>query len=465
MTLPQLWALVAVVLPMVVVVGYLSTVDLAYHIRAGDFMLSSQSLLRTDTFSFTSNGSSWLNQQWGAQIVLSLVFKGLGWAGLALVHAALVGTIFVFVYLACRAKGAPARISAWVSLAAFAASLVNLSLRPQLLGMALFALTLWLVVDRKGHPGRFLAIPVAVVVWANVHGSFFLGPLLVLLAWVEDRHEGRLATRTLLVGAASVAATLVNPFGPRVWSYVSSLSRNSDITAHVTEWQAPSIRGPGGALFFLSVAAVATLLARREGLVPWTTIIWLGAFFLIALTAIRGTAWWAMAAAPAVVGLVGNRRSRRRDLPASALNTAIAFLLVIPGLALFPWSLVGTPADSPGKRVPGAPVGLTMEIRRVAEPGDRIFNAQVWGSWFEFALPSNPVFVDSRIELFSHAIWKQYRAVSNGRQGWQAILDRWRVRVVAISPGQQEGLIPLIRRDRGWTLVYEDDYGLIFLRR
>lgn len=467
MTLPQLWALVAVFLPMVVVVGYLAAIDLAYHLRAGDFMLDTHSLLRTDTFSFTAGGTSWVNQQWGAQVVLTLVFKGLGWAGLALAHAALVGTIFLLVYLSCRAKGVAARISAWVSLGAFAAALVNLSLRPQLLGMALFALTLWLVVSRKVHPRSFLALPIVVVLWANVHGSFFLGPLLVALAWLEDRHErSAWAKRTFLVGAASLLATLVNPFGPRVWSYVISLARNSDITSHVVEWQAPSVRGPGGALFFLSVGAVGILLARKEKRAAWPTIVWLGVFFLIGLTAIRSTAWWAIAAAPIVAGLLKSQRARSyKELPASILNTAIAVLLVIPSLGFFPWSLVGAPSDSPGKRVSGAPVGVTRELERVLSPGDRIFNAQIWGSFFELALPSNPVFVDSRIELFSHSIWEQYRSISNGQQGWQGLLDRWRVRVIVVSHGQQAHLIPLVRRDPGWKLVYEDDDGLIFIRR
>jgi len=36
---------------------------------------------------------------------------------------------------------------------------------------------------------------------------------------------------------------------------------------------------------------------------------------------------------------------------------------------------------------------------------------------------------------------------------------------VVISPGQQQFLIPLIRRDPGWHLIYEDEDGLIFLRR
>jgi hypothetical protein len=466
MTLPQVWAAISCALPMMVVLGSLGAIDLAYHLRAGDLMIRTHSFLRSDPLSFTAGGGSWVDQQWGAQLLLAWVFKGLGWGGLALAHGLLVGAIFAFVYLACRAAGSPARISAWTSLAAFVAAFVNLSLRPQLLGMALFAVTLWLVVGRTSHPGRLVAVPAIVAIWANVHGSFFLGPLLIALAWVEDvsRNDPR-ARRTLLLGVASAAATLLNPFGPRVWSYVIKLSTNSDITAHVQEWQPPTLRGPGGTLFFLSVAVVAVLLARTEQRVPWPRILWLGAFFVIGLTAGRSTAWWALGAAPLIANLLGDRVRIRKELPASTLNSAIAFLLVVPCVLLFPWSFVGTQAGAPGSRVANAPAAISSELHKVLRPGDRIFNAQIWGSWFEFAIPDNPVFVDSRIEVFSHSIWRQYMAVSGGRQGWQAILDRWRVRAVAISPEQQAGLIPLIRRDPTWDLVYMDKDGLIFLRR
>ena len=63
-----------------------------------------------------------------------------------------------------------------------------------------------------------------------------------------------------------------------------------------------------------------------------------------------------------------------------------------------------------------------------------MFNAQIWGSWFELVLPRNPVFVDSRIEVFPASVWGDYLAVSSGRQGWQRILQRWRVRAVPVPP-------------------------------
>ena len=53
MSLPQLWAFVAVVLPMVALHGALGTIDLAYHVRAGDIMLHTHELVRHDVFTFT----------------------------------------------------------------------------------------------------------------------------------------------------------------------------------------------------------------------------------------------------------------------------------------------------------------------------------------------------------------------------------------------------------------------------
>jgi len=136
------------------------------------------------------------------------------------------------------------------------------------------------------------------------------------------------------------------------------------------------------------------------------------------------------------------------------------------GVALaFPWSLVGKPSDAPGSRVTHAPPGITADLQRVLRPGERVFNAQEWGSWFEFALPRNPSFVDSRIEIFPDSVWRDYNNVSAGKQGWQAILNRWNVGAVVLSRTQQPSLIPFISRDPGWRLQYRNSDGLVFVRR
>jgi hypothetical protein len=467
MSLPQLWAFVAVALPIIALHGALGTIDLAYHVRTGDIMLHTHGLVRHDLYTFTVPGTPWLDQQWGAQLLFAVIYRALGWPGLAFTQILLGGLTVLFVYLACRAAGPPPRVAAGVTLGAFAVAWTSLTLRPQLLAAVLFAVSLWLVVGRRLHPRRLLWMPVVVAFWANIHGSFFLGPVILGLAAFQDLYEHRPQARQVIrVAAVSLLATLVNPFGARVWSYAYGIARNPFISKLVTEWQPPSIRHPDDAIFFVSVAALVYLLARRGRPTPWPALAWLGLFFAMALTASRNTMWWGLAAAPVLAGLFGESgHPPHEEPPPLFVNTAIAACLVLFVGIFFSISLEGGSFREPGTRVADAPVALTAELRGMLQPGDKIFNLQRWGSWFELAIPEDPVFVDSRIEIFPGRVWNDYLAVSNGREGWQAILDRWKVRAVAVNQGQQGTLIRLMEQDPRWRLAYRDDEGMIFLRR
>ena len=54
--------------------------------------------------------------------------------------------------------------------------------------------------------------------------------------------------------------------------------------------------------------------------------------------------------------------------------------------------------------------------------------------------------------------------MSSGRQGWQGILDHWRIDLLVLDRQEQAGLLPLIRRDSGWRLIRADADGLVFER-
>ncbi|MDP9300034.1 MAG: hypothetical protein M3P43_03940 [Actinomycetota bacterium] len=467
LSMPQLWAFVAVVLPMVASLGArLSTVDLAYQLRAGASILATHSLPGVDTYSFTAAGRPWLDQQWGSQVLLALFFRAGGWAGLVLLRAALVGGIFWLVYASCRAVGASRRRSAGLTIAAFAIASPGLNLRPQLFAMLLFALTGWLVARRHAQPRWVLAVPVIVVLWANIHGSFFLGPLLLGLAWLADRKVApATARRSILLALVSLPATLIGPYGYRVWTYVYDISRDPVITRLVSEWQPPTIRNYGGAVFFISAMAVAALLARRTASVPWTALLAIGVFFAIGLDAQRGITWWAFAVPPILAGIVPTTDgSPSSDADHRVLNSAIALILVGIGVALAPWWHSEEPPGGPDGSLSFAPPGITAELAGLLRPGDRVFDSQVWGSWLEYRFPQSLVAVDARIELFPFDVWRQYADVSAGRADWSSILDRWNVDVVVASRDQQRAFLPLIRNDTSWRLVYEDRDGEVFVR-
>lgn len=478
LTLPTLWAIVAVFLPVVAALeSSLSTIDLAYQIRAGDLMLRTHHLLRTDTFTFPAFGRPWLDQQWGAQVLFAWVYRLGGWAGLALLRATLVGTIFLFVFLACRTAGTALRRSAWLALASFGVTVGGLSLRPQLIGMVLFPLTVWLVFDRHRHPGRLWLIPAIVALWANVHGSFFLAPVLLGLAWLEDlRDRAPRPGRTFWVGVASVAAATLNPFGLKVWAYALGITTNPEITRFVTEWQPPTIRDFAGASFFISVAAVVVILAVRGRRTDWPSLLSLGLFFAIGLFAVRGIFWWAMVAPPIVAKLLAQDAMARGRSPEAVLedervrsrpavlNLAFVAALSILAFTFLPWFRPVTPPSGKGL-LSDAPAALTDALRRVVPPGSNVFVAQKWGSWVEFAVPEDLVAVDSRIEVTPASEWGKYTRVSVAQQGWQQVLDQWGVQAVLASREQQNQLLPWITRDPGWRLVLRDRQGALFARR
>ncbi len=462
-SMARLWILIGIVLPAVAgMANRLGTIDLAYHVRLGDLMWSTHALPRVDSFTFTAAGRAWIDQQWLAQLVLAAVHRASGWGGLIVLRTALIGATFSFVYAACRRSGARHRTSALLVLASFGASILGLALRPQLFAFLFFAVTMWALAARGRRPALVWLVPAIAVVWANVHGSFFLGPVLVALTLFEDRSSPNRRT----VAAATVVtllATLVNPFGVGVWSYVGSIASNRTITAMVTEWAAPTVRDPAGVAFFAGLAAVVVFFARRTRPVDAATLLRLGVFLALGLESGRGMFWWALVLPVVVARLVARDDSFDEFRPAPAPMTATVVLAVATVSVLFlPWLRPGG-ADGPDL-LGGAPPALTSHVAGIAPDGSRIFGAQPLGSWFEWALPADPVFVDSRIELFTASQWRDYQSISSGQEGWQELLDRWRVDVVVATRDQQAGLIPRISKDPGWRVAFHDRDGDVFVR-
>lgn len=468
MSLNRLWLFLAVALPVLAaLLASLSSVDLAYHLRAGDEILSRGSIPRVDTWTFTGEGLPWVDQQWGSQVILSTVYRVAGWTGLALLRAALVGVTFGCLLLVAYRRDWSPRNAALLTIGAFVVTATALALRPQLLGMTLFAIVLVLVADRHRHPTRLWTIPILVVLWANVHGSFFLAPLVLGLACLEDVVARAPRVRvTAGIAVVSVIAACVNPFGPAVWAYAVGLSTNPEVTTRVTEWQPTTIRDGTGLLFFMSVAAVVVLIARSGRAVPWPTLVWLGVFAAIGLYAQRGLAWWPLAAVVPLSGLIATSASGPEPVTPpmlKRLNIVVAGALVLASVALLPaWRPIDPATRVPVAVLTDAPPGVTGALRDLTVPGDRVLNPQAWGSWFEFALPEVKVALDSRIEFFPAEVWDAYEAVVAGREGWETQLESWAVDVVVVE--DPEGPFATRLEKAGWEPTYVDEDGGVFRR-
>jgi hypothetical protein len=462
----RLWVFLAVALPVVAsLLASMSTVDLAYQLRAGAEILSTRRVPSVDTWTFTAAGLPWVDQQWGAQAVFAVTERLGGWTSLAILRAALTGVIFACVTLIGLRRGLDARTAALLAIVVFFVAAPAMALRPQLMGMACLAIVLLLVTDRRTHPRALWLVPVVVAIWANLHGSFFLGPVVLGLAWLEDLHDKvPNPHRTLLVAVVSVVAACLTPFGPAVWVYAVALSVNPEVTSRITEWQPTSVRDVPGILFFLSALGVVVLIARRGRATSWPTLAWLAVFFTIGVYAQRGLAWWPLGAAAAIAGTLIPPSTAKAILDTPLirrLNLVVAGGLVLAGVVLLPvWRPLDPGTQTPVAVLADAPSGITAALREASTPGDRIFNPQVWGSWFVYALPDRLVAIDSRIEFFPAEVWDDYEQVLAGVDGWQATLEGWDPDLVVVEGDDGAGLGARLERE-GWREVYRDADGRI----
>ena len=148
----------------------------------------------------------------------------------------------------------------------------------------------------------------------------------------------------------------------------------------------------------------------------------------------------------------------------SLAPTGIVAVLLVAIVALLPVWRPSDPVYGPSGVLSEAPRGITDAVLAVARPGDRIWNAQRWGSWLELAVPAATVAVDSRIEFIPTDAWADHIALSGGAADSTAILDRRGVTIVVASAIEQASLIPLLRSSPAWTLAFEGPDGAVFVR-
>ena len=462
----RLWVVLALALPALLsLLVAMPAVDLAYQVRAGDEILASGALPGVDTWTFTIEGKPWLDQQWLAQVVFSMLHGVGGWELLFVVRAGLVVAALGLLLAAMIERGAPVRVAAVLALVAFLLAAPALALRPQLIAIVLFTALLWISSVRWWRRYLDVLAVVIVVVWANVHGSFVLAPLVLGYIWLEDVVRGRPWRRSLAVLVAGTAATLVNPFGTGVWSYAANIGIDPVIRETVSEWQRTSPLTVPGALFYASlVATVVFLLVQRrtKGQVVLTDWLWVAGWAIVGAWAERGLAWWPFAAAFIVSGVIGRSigytgEPARGPRP-NRLNGVVAIVLGAVIVVALPWWRPADPLTGRQGLLSYAPSGLAQSLAASVSSGERVFAQQTWASWFEWAVPDARYFLDSRFELFPGSVFTVYGVIAQGGDPALAQLEGLGVGTAILAADS-----PLAQtlRDAGWIVVRDDLDGLV----
>jgi hypothetical protein len=457
------WLLLAFALPAIAALLARAPVnDLAYLIRAGTIMVDRRSFLGTDPFTFTMGGNAWLDQQWGAAVAFAAAHGAFGWTGIVGVRALLSSLVVGITYLRTRKASGDQLVSGCLTLGAFAIAVTlpgTFSVRPQLLALPLFVASAWLIADRANRPLWLFVLPFVGVLWANLHGSFVLLPLMLLIAFADDligRRGTRWITGTLTV--VLLFTPLVSPLGVGTYEYLWRLSTSSVVRDVIDEWRPLFAQYPTW-LAFLIGNIVFVIAAIRHGRRPTLEeSLSFALFTALALWSGRNIVWWALALPPIAGSLLAGWH------PIESKVSRVPVLLPASLVAILVLASVRVITVEPHEALLAeAPQGITNVLSSSIPAGSRVWDGR-WGSWFEFAVPSLRMFVDPRVELFPDDVWEDFFRIADGAPGWQAALDRWDIDVVVAAADRDAALITALSADRGWRLAYEDANGAVFVR-
>jgi hypothetical protein len=445
--------------------------DLWGNVRFGLDILGSGNVPHVDPYSFTAD-RPWVNHEWLAEVVIGDAFRLGGVAGLILLKVAAVGTTLLLLGWALRREG----VSSPVILDAAAAAAIVLTfdqiryVRPQLLSLVAFAgLLCSLTAARRGSTRALLWLPPLFAAWANLHGGWLVGggifALWTLVTAVTAPR--RPAMWCVAAGVASLAATLLTPYGIQLWAFLRDTVGFD--RADIVEWQPIYTLGWQSCLLWAATAglAISGVLTRRGGLktLPYERIVCVAVLAIASLTVARLQAFFALSVLFLLLPAIGCAYEHARERPTSTalgrehrllqtacVGVAIASLLVTTS------NLTRLPIDPRWTPESGAVAFLN------AQPAER--RVLVWFDWGGYALwhlaPRMRISMDGRREtVYSPALQDRHLRFYFDAPGGASLPSDLAADYVWIPR-----VLPAVHRleAEGWHRLYEGEQSVIFGR-
>lgn len=477
--------------------------DCWWHVRTGELLLAEfaagRFLPTHDLLSFTAEDYEWHNHEWLAQAGMALAFKAGdasgfgGWRGVILLKSMVLCAWIAVVLFLARRLSRNWWIALLVAVLAIAIGRRTYYPRPPVLSNLLIAwLLVVLVFVQNGWWDRkwLWTIPPLFAVWTNLHGAWLAGGVILgayaagdMLAQakrIPSPFEAPPAPAPwrmwILVGAATLLATLANPYGWRLYELPARVLTDRELVASIGELQPPVLQFTRIFLGFVFAVLAAGLLTRRFR--PRFGELAIFLFFLFqGLEHVRHLLLFAVAMVPMAARLAGTLREEVADaLDARSAGTmALATGIAVWGLTLVNYPFVRTDPYPPrfaafwtntrGYEAHRFPAAL-CDFVELARLEGRMFNENHYAGYIIWRLSPHQhrVFSDPRFDIFGGDIWRQEDIVATGFEpadprfeSWRDVLDRWDIQWAIQRPGTG-GHARMAAPDSGWASVALFDF-------
>ena len=397
---------------------------------------------------FAAAGAPWTPQEWLFSVLVAASAMGgvpcIAW--LASAFAAIA--VLAFVVRALDRVGVSEISKALATFLVAIGILPSFGVRVQVFGWACFAALLW-ALDGERH--RFRNASIVTLIWANVHASVAIAPVIALADAVATFAASRRFSRDVAERCALVPVlallTCATPLGIRLPRYALMLV-GSPIRSQISEWHRLNAGDFG---FYIVVVAVLLSMLARSALLTYPrsiarTVLLVAASFMAA----RNAALVPVAAAPLVASGIARIERRIRRSPADesapkmlgALATVTAIVVgVCTWYSMRSQTLWYPPA--------------TAISQLAAMPGRHRLFCQDF-AWCSVALqyPNVGVFLDGRADPFPIDVWDDFAALRFHAD--RRVIRRRNIDAVLASPNGK--LDAMLNRSRAWRRFYSDPH-------
>jgi hypothetical protein len=462
--------------------------DIWWHLRTGQWLVDNGSVPTRDPFSLHERDKPWVAYSWLFELLVYGLHQALGLWGIIIYRIVLSVAIVAAIHRLVARREPRFLVSTGLVGLAVIACIPLFNERPWLFTILFSTLTLDAVLAlREGRATRAVwLLPLAYVIWANVHIQFIYGLFILGLACVAPlidsafrRAEAGAAGlyspgwwRLVALSAACAIATLVNPYHLRLYWVVVEYATQPGPFQVVLELRALEFREPWDWVMLLLVGMAAFALGRRPAVSAFDVLL-LVASVAFAFRA-RRDIWFATVVSVAILA----RSHLSVPVPADRfamtwLRGLAVVLAVAAAVVLAAWARALTPSHLDAEVAKKYPVEAAAHVEAHRYPGP-LYNHFNWGGYLIWRLPQLPVAIDGRTNLYGDEWILRFEDTWKGLAGWEKDpdLDSAGV-VIAYStpkdarPGEKVpyALPSLLRLDPRFELVHEDDVGLVFVRR
>ena len=445
--------------------------DALMRLATGRIIVSQGAVPDTDPFSFSAPGHPWSNPEWLGDVVWYLAYNGAGERGLQALKLLLLCGALALVLRLARRQGASALLAVALLLLLLPGLAWRFTLRNHLHALWLIPLYGLLLQGARRDPRRLLVLLPLGVLWANLHGSFPLGWVVLAAGAIGALARGHRRLALFAAGVLCVHPLLaaVSPHGLSNYRQVLDHALNAaDYRALILEWQSPLQVSQGIKHLPLHLLAAVGLLSflprcnrvRRQA----ARLLTLLAALALGYASQRFIPLAVVLAAPGVAanlsGWLADREDLQRRAGWASLVLALGLLLAVAAqLRVDPWPPVLRRAESPA--------ALARFLDQQAPPGAKLFNDFDSGQWLLWlAAPRVRLYIDPRNNLGAAALRRYVDEVLPHPSTFEQEVRRLDITLAEVDTAAPrfEALAAHLSRTTAWRRVFSDGRRVVYAR-